>query len=79
MEVKFQVISETDPVPHILFAAHPRVSSANKKHLTEALLGWSQTPEGKKMLQNKWLMPFRRISDQDFDLVRKIKKEVDNY
>ena len=79
MEVKFQVISQTLEIPHTLFAIHPRVNSNHKKVFSESLVNWSNTPEGKAMLTSDWLMPLRHITNKEYDIVRKIKKEVDAY
>ena len=79
MEVQFQVITQTLEIPHTLFAVHPRVDLSHRQALTKALLRWGDTSEGKKILKNKWLMPFREISDKDYDIVRKIKAEVESY
>ncbi|MDH3325894.1 MAG: phosphate/phosphite/phosphonate ABC transporter substrate-binding protein [Gammaproteobacteria bacterium] len=79
MEMKFQVISQTPEIPDILFAAHPRVDAAHRKILTKALFQWGDTKEAKKLLSNKSLTSFRPITDKRYDIVRKIKAEVDAY
>jgi len=66
-------------IPHTLFAAHPRLSEAEREKITPALISWGNSNEGKEILKDKWLMPFRRISDTDYDIVREIKTEVDSY
>lgn len=79
MEVKFQVISQTLEIPHTLFAVHPRVPQSHHAKLTNALIKWSDTPAGKKVLANKKIVPFNKIDDKAYDIVRSIKKEVDGY
>lgn len=79
MEVKFQVITQSIEIPHTLFAVHPRVDADHREMLAKALLEWRNQPKAGKPASVDLLMPFRRITDKDYDIVRKIKAEVDTY
>lgn len=79
MFIDFQVVTQSQEIPHALFAAHPRLSEAEREKITQALISWGNSNEGKEILKDKWLMPFRRISDKDYDIVREIKADVDSY
>jgi len=71
MEVRFRVISQTIEIPDTLFAAHPRIDAARRQAFTNTLLNQKN--------DNNSLVPFRQIADRDYNIVRKIKHEVDSY
>ncbi len=79
LEIKFQVITQTPEIPHALFVAHPRIDSAHRQEIINALLKWRPPAAQDNSYDNKWLTPLRKITDADYDTVRQIKTEVDAY
>ena len=76
MKANLQVAFETPGIPHTLFIAHPNVPQQEKDKLTELILSWSSTEAGKEILRRGRMKPFRRILDEEYDIVREIAKTV---
>lgn len=75
MKVEMRVIAETEAIPHTLFAAHSRVPAGERARLLDAIVGWSNTAEGKVLLERGKLLPFKSIKNEDYDVVRKFPRE----
>ncbi len=50
-DTSLNVVTTTDPVPHMALSVSPRVPAAMRKKLRQALLQAGKTPAGKAMLQ----------------------------
>ncbi|MDH5777483.1 MAG: phosphate/phosphite/phosphonate ABC transporter substrate-binding protein [Gammaproteobacteria bacterium] len=74
MNVKLKIIASSQKIPHTLFAIHPRIPKAERERVRKRILGWSKTDEGKALLKRGKLKPFRKVSDSDYDIVRKLAK-----
>ena len=74
MKVKMETIAKTTAIPHTLFAVHPRVPEAARKQLLQTILSWGTTEGGRQLLQRGKLKPFIRVTDKDYDIVRKYSK-----
>lgn len=71
-KVKFKIIATTQIIPHALFTVHPRISNKDRQILSNTMLSWSKTRQGKKLLQRGKLKPFIAINDKDYDVVRQL-------
>ena len=69
-----KIIAETRKIPHTLFAAHPRISAAEREKILQTLQALSTTEEGRQLLQRGKLKPFKPITDSYYDGVRNFQK-----
>ena len=76
MKVDLKVAIETSGIPHTLFIAHPRMPEADREKITSTILSWASTENGKKLLERGRMKPFKRISDQEYNGVRKIASSL---
>lgn len=76
MKVDLKVAFETPGIPHTLFIAHPDIPQEEKDKLTEMILSWAKTEKGKEILSRGRMKPFKKISDEDYNVVRDIAKSV---
>lgn len=76
MKANLKVAFKTPGIPHTLFIAHPNVSKKERDVLTDTILSWPKTTEGKKILSRGRMKPFKKILDEEYDLVREIAKTV---
>ena len=75
MKVDMRVMLESEPIPHTLFAAHTRMPIKDRAQLLETIVSWSNTPEGKALLERGKMIPFRPITNEAYDIVRKFPRE----
>lgn len=75
MKVKLKVIAETDPIPHTLFAIHPRVPEYEREIIRERIVNWAKTREGRKLLDTGKLSSFIPIENSAYDIVREFEKQ----
>lgn len=75
MKVAMNTIAKTDPIPHTLFAIHPRVPQHEREIIRERMLNWATTKEGRKLLDTGKLSTFVRIEDSAYDIVREFEKK----
>jgi phosphonate transport system substrate-binding protein len=73
MHTKLKIIAETRKIPHTLFAAHPRISVAEREKILQTLQTLHSTEDGRLLLQRGKLKPFIPINDQDYDVVREFQ------
>lgn len=74
MKVKLREIGQSNPVPHSLFIAHPSVSIGKSNLIQRRILEWGRTEEGKQFIKGFRLSMFRKIRDNDYDVVRTLKR-----
>lgn len=74
MNVEMRIVAESDAIPHTLFVAHSRVPQADRQKVLERILGWSDTPEGKEILERGELSKFVPITNEAYDVVRKFPR-----
>jgi len=74
MKRNLKIISETKAIPHALFAAHPRVPAEVRKIIQQRILNWKNTAEGKEILNTGYFKNFKPITDEAYDVVRKMKR-----
>lgn len=71
----FRIIHQTDPIPHVLFAVHPRLSELEYARLREQILSLSfaeiGSPDVFKTANHEAL--FRPVNDTDYDVIRNLK------
>lgn len=60
------VVTTTEPVPHMALSASPRVDAATRKAIRRALLDASRTPEGRIMLEKLNLPGFEAASNATY-------------
>ena len=76
MDTKLKIIAETRKIPHTLFAAHPRISAAEREKILQTLQALHTTEEGRQVLKRGKLKPFIPIEDHDYDVVRNFQALV---
>lgn len=77
--VKLRVIGSSVEIPHVLFAVRPNLDTNITSKLLNEIVSWKMDNDGKRLLKPAKLGPFKKTSDKEYDIMRKIKKEVDNY
>ncbi len=70
-----RIVGESKAIPHSLFVVHPRVPESERQKVLATILSWGNTEEGRKILQRGAFMPFKVISDQDYDVVRAMARD----
>jgi len=71
-KVSLPVIAHTREIPHALWIIHKRVSRKDREIIRNRILGWANSEEGRKLLANGRLTPFVRVTNSDYNIVRKI-------
>lgn len=79
MPVKFRILGQTNPIPHALFAAHPRVNEKDVAALKEQMVSWENSASGQNLLELSRMRGLRTITDKQYNVVRRIKREVEQY
>jgi phosphonate transport system substrate-binding protein len=77
MGTDLKIIAETRKIPHTLFAAHPRISAADREKILQTLEALGATEEGRQLLQRGKLKAFKPITDSHYDGVRNFRKLAD--
>lgn len=77
MKVKLKVIAETDPIPHTLFAIHPRIPEYEREIIRERMVNWAKTKSGRKLLDAGKLSSFIPVENSAYDIVREFDKHAD--
>lgn len=75
IDAKLKVVSRTMAIPNSLFAVHPRVSREDRKIIVDAMMSWSDTEQGRKLLERAKVKAFVPIEDREYDVVRKMLKK----
>ncbi len=70
MTQRFRILAKTRPVSHSLFVAHKRVPKEDRELIRQAILAWSETDSGKKILEDGHFIPFVKAANSDYDSVR---------
>ncbi|MFV2056015.1 MAG: phosphate/phosphite/phosphonate ABC transporter substrate-binding protein [Thiohalomonadales bacterium] len=76
MRVKMKIIARTQPIPHVLFAAHPRVSEKQRDELIKTILSWNDSENGRQFMGRANFGAFVKITDKDYDVVRAISHNL---
>lgn len=76
-KVRFRTIVESPSIPNLAFVAHPRVPAAERDRLREAVLGWSNSEEGRRFNASIGSGGFIATRDADFDRVRSLMRGLD--
>ena len=79
LPVKFRVLNQTNPIPHVLFAAHPRVTREDNAALKKQMVSWENSTSGQELLKRSRMRGLRLIDDPQYNVVRQIKHEVEQY
>lgn len=74
MNVQLKIVARSQKIPHTPFVIHPRVPAAERKIIQQRILSWGKTEASKKMLARGKLDPFIKVSDAEYDVVRKLAK-----
>ena len=70
MRASLRPIYSTPPIPHIMYVAHPRVPAKDRAKLQQVIVGWSQTKEGRAMLQSLGLPGFVPPKPAEYAAIR---------
>lgn len=74
MKVELKIVAKSISIPHTLFATHPRVSDKDRQVMLTIILSLQKSEEGRKILAQGKLKPFVVISDEKYNVVRKLDK-----
>jgi len=74
MNVKMRTVSETLSIPHTLFAAHPRIPTHQISKIRSVILTLQHSEKGQKIMARGQLLPYKKIQNQDYDIVRELDK-----
>jgi len=74
MKVKMKIVATSREIPHALFVIHPRVPDEKKQAIRQRIISWSDTIEGKQLLERGRLKPFVQVSDSSYDVIRKMAR-----
>jgi phosphonate transport system substrate-binding protein len=74
-DAKLRIVSKTLAIPNSLFAAHPRVTPQERQKIIDTMLSWSNTEQGRKLLEKAKVNAFVPIGDRDYDLVRRMSRK----
>ncbi len=69
---KYHVVFETQSIPHSLIVVRSGFPNGDLEALRKAVLGWQHSEAGQELLRGLGLGPFVEVSDQDYDIVRKM-------
>lgn len=72
---KLRIIGESSEIASSLFAADSDVPDIEKAELSAHIVNWPNNPEGKRLLSNGRMEPFRSVTSKDYDSVREIAKK----
>jgi len=73
MHVKFREIMQTEAFPHMLFVAHPRLTSAQRESLTQLILGQDAVQAPGKYTG---YIPYKST---DYDVIRQYRKRWEKH
>jgi len=75
MNIKFREIMQTEAFPHMLFVAHPRLSSAERHTLTQLILGQDIIEKGQNTIQapGKYA-DYTSYKSTDYDVIRQYRQ-----
>jgi ABC-type phosphate/phosphonate transport system substrate-binding protein len=73
--IKLNRLARTPVIPHILFAVHARVPATHRRLILKTILSWGSTDEGRKFLMKSGLKEFLPTTNDDYDIVRELKKK----
>lgn len=68
---EYRIVAQTPPLPHVLFAAHPRLSQQHRALLTQTLLGLADSAAGHALLEQIGVAPLLPATDAEYDVVRR--------
>jgi phosphonate transport system substrate-binding protein len=72
--VRFRPIFTSEPFPELAVVAHPRVTSADR--IRQALLSMKSDPAARAVLEQAKCPGFEPASEQDYDGVRRIYRQI---
>ncbi len=76
MNIAFQELARSPTIPHVLFAAHPRVDKRDRDAIKQSILSWPDRDAGRRILSNGRLQPFVAASDEEYEIVRTYWREI---
>ncbi|MFV2056916.1 MAG: phosphate/phosphite/phosphonate ABC transporter substrate-binding protein [Thiohalomonadales bacterium] len=79
MKVNFKKIARSKEIPPALFIAHKRLTEDERKTILATILSWSNSVLGTHMLHRGGMIPFAVANDKDYDTIREIIRNENNY
>ena len=76
MYVTMKTIAETIAIPHTLFAVHPRMPVEKRNKIRSVILTLQYSQKGKAIMESGQLLPYKKISNQDYDVVRQLDRTI---
>ncbi len=70
-----KIVHESTPFPSLVFAAHPRVPTGDRKRVGDLIIGWNEASDGDEILSaGKW-GGFVTARDEDYDPIRHLDRQ----
>lgn len=77
MKTKMKVIGKTKGIPHSLYAAHSRIPEKDREAVRALLVSLTETSQAmKRLTKGGAFSTFKSVHDNDYDVVREIKKNI---
>jgi ABC-type phosphate/phosphonate transport system substrate-binding protein len=73
-EMNLEIVAETSPVNHLVFAVHPRMPAAEAAMLQARIVHWSDDEKGRAILASGAWPGFVVAEDADYDEVRAYRR-----
>lgn len=77
MQVRFRTVLESPSIPNLTFVAHSRVPQPERQRLRDAIVGWSDNEEGRRLLRSIGTRGFVEARDPEYEAVRRLMEEFD--
>ena len=74
MKTDLEFAFKTRGIPHVLFAAHKRMSKKQRETAMQIITTWDNVKEKKQLLTNGKFPPFVPATDSEYNVVRKLLK-----
>lgn len=75
MKTSLKTIAKTKGIPNSIFAVHPRVSEDARNKIIQQIRCWSDTDEGRELLEGVKVEAFVVAEDKEYDVVRLMAKK----
>lgn len=72
MNITLHVVDQSPSIMGSLFVLNSRLPDEHKRMIRQTILGLSGTPQGKKLLEAGEFGEFVPVTDQDYDMVRRL-------
>jgi len=76
MKVRLRVLFRSKSIPSLSLVIHQRVAVKQRQRIINTFLNWQSEPNNMKLLENMQTKGFKRIDDNEYDVVRDFLKTL---